>query len=102
MSFRYAFCFLVSLLLTAGIVLAQQAVPATPAPPAPDTPFGQAFSLFIDGGSFLGVCAEDINNKTMSHYGLREASGFGITGIGKDRPDGKAGRKKDDVILRLD
>src|SRR2546425_12716826 len=102
MSFRYAFCFLVSLLLTGGIVLAQQAVPAPPAPPAPDTPFGQAFSLFIDGGSFLGVYAEDINKETMSHYGLREARGVGITGIVKDSPAEKAGLKKDDVILRFD
>ncbi len=102
MSFRYACCFLVSLLLTGGIVLAQQAVPAPPAPPAPDTPYGQAFSLFIDGGSFLGVYAEDINKETMSHYGLREARGVGITGIVKDSPAEKAGLKKDDVILRFD
>ena len=102
MSFRYAFCFLVSLLLTAGIVLAQQAVPAPPAPPAPDAPFGQAFSLFIDGGGFLGVYAENIDKETMSHYGLREARGVGITGIVKDSPAEKAGLKKDDVILRFD
>jgi serine protease Do len=102
MSFRYAFCFLVSLLLTGGIVLAQQAVPAPPAPPAPETPFGQAFSFFIDGGSFLGVYAEDINKETMSHYGLREARGVGITGIVKNSPAEKAGLKKDDVVLRFD
>jgi serine protease Do len=102
MSFRYAFCFLVSLLLTGGIVLAQQAVPTPPAPPAPDVPFGQAFSLFIDGGGFLGVYAEDINKETISHYGLREARGVGITGIVKNSPAEKAGLKKDDVVLRFD
>ena len=107
MSPRHVFCFLVSLFLTGGIVLAQQTAPAPPQgpppdPPAPGEPFGQAFSIFVDGGSFLGVYAEDINKETMSHYGLREARGVGITGVVKDSPAEKAGLKKDDVILRFD
>jgi serine protease Do len=105
MSLRHASSFLLSLLLAVGIVAGQQAVPpppAAPMPPSPDSSFGQAFSLFIDGGSFLGVYAEDINKETMSRYGLREARGVGITGIVKDSPAEKAGLKKDDVILRFD
>jgi membrane-associated protease RseP (regulator of RpoE activity) len=72
------------------------------APPAPAEPFAQSFSLFIDGGSFLGVHAEDINKENMGRYGLREARGVGITSVVKDSPAEKAGLKKDDVILRFD
>ena len=71
---------LVSLLLTTGIALAQQSAtpPAQTAPPLSGDPSG-AFSLFVDGGSFLGVYAEDITNANMSNYGLRNVRGVGIT-----------------------
>ena len=94
---------LVSLLLTTGIALAQQ--PATPpaqtAPPLSADPSG-ALSLFVDGGSFLGVYAEDISNANMSNYGLRNVRGVGITEVIKSSPAEKAGLKKGDVILRFD
>ncbi|MGI8896873.1 MAG: PDZ domain-containing protein, partial [Pyrinomonadaceae bacterium] len=105
MTIRSVFSVLISLSLAASVVLAQQtplAPPAPPAPPAPGEPFGQSFSLFIDGGSFLGVYAEDINKENMGRYGLREARGAGITSLVKDSPAEKAGLKKDDVILRFD
>jgi serine protease Do len=92
--------FFFSLLLTGGIALAQQ--PATPqAQPAPNEPFG-AFSLLVDGGSFLGVQVEEINKANMSNYGLREVRGVGITDVVKNSPAEKAGLKKGDVILRFD
>jgi membrane-associated protease RseP (regulator of RpoE activity) len=94
---------LVSLLLTTGIALAQQ--PATPpaqtTPPMSGDPSG-AFSLFVDGGSFLGVYAEDITNANMSNYGLRNVRGVGITEVIKNSPAEKAGLKKADVIMRFD
>jgi len=94
---------LVSLLLTTGVAIAQQ--PATPpaltSPPLSGDPSG-AFSLFVDGGSFLGVYAEDISNANMSNYGLRNARGVGITEVIKNSPAEKAGLKKGDVILRFD
>ncbi len=100
MSIKGVFCFLVSLFSAGVIALAQQ--PTTPpAPPAPGEPFG-AFSLFVDGGSFLGVYAENISRENMSRYGLREARGVGITNIVNDSPAEKAGLRKDDVILRFD
>ncbi len=104
MTIRSVFSLLISLFLAASVALAQQtpAPPTPPAPPAPGEPFGQSFSLFIDGGSFLGVYAEDINKENMGRYGLREARGAGITSIVKDSPAEKAGLKKDDVILRFD
>ncbi|MGH9968019.1 MAG: PDZ domain-containing protein [Pyrinomonadaceae bacterium] len=106
MTIRSVFGFLISLLVTAAIALAQQAPPAQPQmPPTPPTaiePFGQAFSLFVEGGSFLGVYAEDINRENMGRYGLREARGAGITSVIKDSPAEKAGLRKDDVILRFD
>lgn len=102
MSIRSVLFILVSLSLTGVIAFAQQTTPpATPAP-FPGEPFGQSFSLFLDGGSFLGVYAEDINRENMGRYGLREARGAGITSVVKDSPAEKAGLRKDDVILRFD
>jgi serine protease Do len=91
----------VSLLLTGGLVVAQQT--STPAPEAQllDEEPG-AFSFFIGGGSFLGVYVEDVNKDNLSQYGLREAHGVGITEVAKDSPAEKAGLKKGDVILRFD
>jgi serine protease Do len=102
MTTRSVFSLLISLFLAASVALAQQTPLAPVAPPAPGEPFGQSFSLFIDGGSFLGVYAENINKENMGRYGLREARGVGITSIVKDSPAEKAGLKKDDVILRFD
>jgi membrane-associated protease RseP (regulator of RpoE activity) len=99
MNFKNTFCFLVSLLLTSGAVLAQQVAPAPPG--APGEPLG-AFSLFIEGGSFLGVYAEDLNKENIGRYGMHEVRGVGITQVVKDSPAEKAGLKKDDVILRLE
>jgi serine protease Do len=109
MTIRNAFSFLFSLVLTAGIVLAQQVAPAPPPPSAPGEPAmpmppgaPQAFSFFIDGGSFLGVYAEDVSKDNMGRYNLREVRGVGITQVVKDSPAEKAGLRKDDVILRFD
>lgn len=94
----------ISLSLTAGIALAQQpsTPPAPPEPPAPAEPFGQAFTVLMDGGSFLGVYAEDISRENMGRYNMREVRGTGITNIVKDSPAEKAGLRKDDVILKFD
>jgi serine protease Do len=104
MNFKKSFCFLVSLLFTSS-VMAQQAAPAPPpndsAPMVAGEPLG-AFSLFVEGGSFLGVHAEDVNKENMSRYGLREVRGVGITQVVKDSPAEKAGLRKDDVILRFE
>jgi serine protease Do len=102
MTIRSVFSLLISLFLAASFAFAQQTPLAPTPPPAPGEPFGQAFSLFIDGGSFLGVYAEDINKENMGRYGLREARGVGITSVVKDSPAEKAGLRKDDVILRFD
>ncbi|HSS18560.1 MAG TPA: PDZ domain-containing protein [Pyrinomonadaceae bacterium] len=114
MNLRNALYFCVSLVLTAGIALAQQGAPVAPTAPAappeadmpgvpapPDTPPG-AFSFFVSGGSFLGVYAEDINKENMSRYGMREVRGVGITQVVKDSPAEKAGLRKDDVIVKFE
>jgi len=94
----------ISLSLTAGIAMAQQpsAPPAPPDAPALAEPFGQAFTVLMDGGSFLGVYAEDISRENMGRYNMREVRGTGITNIVKDSPAEKAGLRKDDVILKFD
>ena len=91
--------------IAGGIVYAQQAA----APEAllelqePATPEStQAFTLMMDGGTFLGIHAEDISKENMSRYGMREVRGVGVTQVIKDSPAEKAGLKKDDVILRYD
>lgn len=109
MSLKKALYFVISLVLTSGFVLAQQPTPA-PAPLPPGTngilqmpsDGPGSFSLFIDGGSFLGVHAEDINKENMARYNMREARGVGITQVVKDSPAEKAGLHKDDVILRFE
>jgi serine protease Do len=105
MSIKRGSYLVISLCLTSVIALAQQpsAPPQTPlAPLPPGEPLTQGFSLFVEGGSFLGVYAEDINKENMGRYGLREVRGTGITSVIKESPAEKAGLKKDDVILRFD
>lgn len=90
-----------ALILAAGVAVAQQ--PAPPAPPSPpDEPVEQNFSIFIDGGGYLGVYAENINRENMGRYNLNQVRGVGVTQVLKDSPAEKAGLRKDDVILRID
>jgi membrane-associated protease RseP (regulator of RpoE activity) len=104
MNLKNAFYFMVSLLLTGGIALAQQAAPPALAPVPPDVLIDgpSNFSFFIGGGSFLGVNVEDVSKENMGRYGMREVRGVGITQVSKDSPAEKAGLKKDDVILRFE
>ncbi len=104
MNLKNALHVCISLVLTGGIALAQQAAPPAPtAPPPPDTPDAPgAFSLFIGGGSFIGVHAEDISKENMARYNMRDVRGVGITEVVKDSPAEKAGIRKDDVILKFD
>jgi membrane-associated protease RseP (regulator of RpoE activity) len=95
-------------LLAGGLVYAQETagVQTLVAPEAqqPTTPQVEQreFSIMLQGGSFLGVYAEDITKENMSRYGLRDVRGVGVTEIVKDSPAEKAGLKKDDVIVRFD
>lgn len=95
MKVKYAIGLLAALILTVAPVLAQQTAPEPPED-------FNTFSLFIEGGGFLGVYGEDINNENMGRYRLNQARGVGITRVVADSPAEKAGLRKDDVILRLD
>ena len=99
MTLKHVLYLVVSLLLTAGIALAQQTSPSTPQ--TQNEPF-RNFSFLLEGGGFLGVYAEDINKENVSQYGLREARGVGVTEVIKDSPAEKAGLKKGDVIIRFE
>jgi serine protease Do len=98
MKAKYAIGLLPVIILTAGLALAQQ--PAPP-PPSPDEP-ENTFSIFIDGGGFLGVYGENISRENMGRYHLNQPRGVGITQVLADSPAEKAGLRKDDVILRID
>src|SRR5689334_14835172 len=100
MKAKYSVSLLSVIILTAGVVLAQQPAPAPPEPP--DEPMDQSFSIFIDGGGFLGIYAENISRENMGRYHVNQVRGVGVTQVIKDSPAEKAGLRKDDVILRID
>ena len=93
-------------LLAAGIALTHETATAQEPAPPPSTPRvlqrGPEFSLFMNGGTFLGVYAEDVSKENMSTYGQSQVRGVGITEIVKGSPAERAGLKKGDVILRFD
>src|SRR5215217_2979427 len=101
MKAKYSFSLLLALILTAGVAVAQKSTPPPPSPPD-DEPSDQTFSFFIDGGSFLGIYAENINRENMGRYHMSQVRGVGVTQVVKDSPAEKAGLRKDDVILRID
>ena len=107
-------------LIVGGIVSAQEAPKAPAAPKSPKAEVAEAdfdfdfnfdmkdvptwqddrnFTLFLQGGTFLGVHAEDVTKENMSRYGMREVRGVGVSEVVKDSPAEKAGLRKDDVIL---
>ena len=69
---------------------------------ASQDPQDRHFSLFFDGGAYLGVSTEDVSKENMARYGMRDVRGVGVTEVMKDSPAEKAGLRKDDVILRFD
>jgi membrane-associated protease RseP (regulator of RpoE activity) len=103
MTFKNVLYLSVSLLITAGVALAQEpATPPAPAePPTAVEPFGN-FAFQLDGGGFLGVYTEDIDKDNLSQYNLREARGVGVTEVVKGSPAEAAGLRKGDVIVRFD
>ena len=101
MKAKYFLGFLPALILTAGLVLAQEPA-APPLPEPPDEPLEQNFSFFINGDGFLGVYAENISRENMGRYHVNQVRGVGVTQVVKDSPAEKAGLRKDDVILRID
>src|ERR1044071_8163293 len=99
MKAKFSLSLLSAIILAAGLAVAQK--PATP-PSPPDEPSDQTFSIFIDGGGFLGIYAENISRENMGRYHMSQVRGVGVTQVVKDSPAEKAGLKKDDVILRID
>jgi membrane-associated protease RseP (regulator of RpoE activity) len=59
----------------------------------------RTFTLFLSGGTFLGVQAEDVSKENMARYNMRDVRGVGVTEVVKNSPAEKAGLRKDDVIL---
>ena len=99
MKAKFSLCLLSVIILAAGVAIAQE--PAPP-PSPPDEPSDQTFSIFIDGGGFLGIYAENISRENMGRYHVNQVRGVGVTQVIKDSPAEKAGLRKDDVILRID
>lgn len=101
MKAKYSFSLPLALILIAGVAVAQKSAPPPPSPPD-DEPSDQTFSFFIDGGSFLGIYAENISRENMARYHMSQVRGVGVTQVLKDSPAEKASLRKDDVILRID
>jgi len=110
---RNKLALIAALIVGAGLIAGRIAFAQEPAPAVPEafveaqepaTPEAddRAFSFFVDGGTFLGIYAEDISRENMARYGMREVRGVGLTQIMKDSPAEKAGLRKDDVIVRFD
>ncbi|HSE21396.1 MAG TPA: PDZ domain-containing protein [Pyrinomonadaceae bacterium] len=95
MKIKYLLSLLAIIVLSGGLVWAQQ----TPSPPPAES--GDVFTLFNDAGGYLGVYAENISRDNMSRYNMNQVRGVGVTQVIKDSPAEKAGLKKDDVILRV-
>src|SRR5689334_24480058 len=99
MKAKFSLCLLSVIILAAGVAFAQESAPP---PSPPDEPSDQSFSIFIDGGGFLGIYAENISRENMGRYHVNQVRGVGVTQVIKDSPAEKAGLRKDDVILRID
>lgn len=95
MKIKYLLSLLAIIVLSGGLVWAQQ----TPSPPPAES--GDVFTLFNDAGGYLGVYAENISRDNMSRYHMNQVRGVAVTQVIKDSPAEKAGLKKDDVILRV-
>ena len=89
MKAKYLVGLLASIILTAGVALAQE--PAPPPPSEDVEPLEQNFSFFLEGSGFLGVYAENINRENMGRYRLNQVRGVGVTQVVKDSPAEKAG-----------
>ena len=99
MKAKYSIGLLAAIIVAASVAVAQQPAPP-PAPP--NEPLDQSFSILIDGGTFLGIYAENVSRENMSRYHMNQVRGVGVTQVVKDSPAEKAGLRKDDVILRID
>ena len=99
MKAKFSLSLLSVIILAAGVAFAQESAPP---PSPPDEPSDQTFSIFIDGGGFLGIYAENISRENMGRYHVNQVRGVGVTQVIKDSPAEKAGLRKDDVILRID
>lgn len=114
---RNKLALIAALIIGAGVIAGRIATAQTPAPQTPEAavaafdddqepntpgPEAREFSLLVDGGTFLGIAAEDVSRENMARYGMREVRGVGVTQVMKDSPAEKAGIRKDDVIVRFD
>src|SRR5690349_3188544 len=99
MKAKFSLSLLSVIILAAGVAFAQESAPP---PSPPDEPSDQTFSIFIDGGGFLGIYAENISRENMGRYHVNQVRGVGVTQVVPDSPAQKAGLRKDDVILRID
>jgi len=95
MSLRKLMLPALALLLIPSAMIKAQQTPAKPA--APDAP--SEFTFLYNGGSFLGVYAEEVTRENMSRYNLREPRGVVISKVVEGSPAEKAGLRKDDVVL---
>lgn len=61
----------------------------------------RAFSMFFDGGSYLGVETEEVTGENFAKYGLREVRGAAISKVIDGSPAQSAGLQAGDVVVKL-
>jgi serine protease Do len=62
----------------------------------------RAFSFAVEGGSYLGVQTQEIDENNYSKYGLSHIRGVAVDKVSDNSPAQAAGLKAGDVILRFD
>ena len=76
------------------------------APTAPKTPTAPRIERQMristgDGGSYLGVQAQEVTKDNFSKFGLREVRGVAIEKVSENSPAAQAGLQTGDVIIRI-
>jgi len=82
------------------IVFSQQTPEPSKKPVKPATP--QAWTFMFDGGSYLGIEAQEVTRENFAKFGLREVRGVAVEKVVENSPAAQAGLQAGDVIVRFD
>lgn len=90
------FALLVVFVLMGVAVKAQETAPSKER-----IPMTQAFEVFNDGGSYLGVQTQEVTKENFSKFGLKDIRGVAVEKVMDDSPAKQAGLQDGDVIVKF-